>query len=58
MRVEVNTVPKVCIGSKGIEKNSSNRIGVATVYNRKTNVDVTQNQVAKSPYHHVSLHAV
>lgn len=50
----MNKVPKVWVGSRGIERNASNRLSSATVYNRRTVVDVTDNQVAKSPFHHVS----
>jgi len=54
MRVEVNKVPKICIGSKGIEINAGHKLSTATVYNRKNTIDVTENQLAKSPFHHVS----
>ena len=56
MRLEVNTAPTMCLGSKILEKHT--KIGVhapAAVYDRHQMVDLTNGEMKTVPYHYVGI---
>ena len=57
MRLEVNTAPTMCLGSKILEKHT--KIGVhapAAVYDRHQMVDLTNGEMKTVPYHYVGVY--